>query len=135
MQRAATRPPTPPRTPLPAAGLRSAPAGERLGWLGSWPFALATGAAVAVVAVWLLLRAGPSVAVLDVVLVGLVLVELPLLFRAVRAVDRASSGLATDQLDADRRLAGEVDELADTVARLNARLRSGPAGARRDGER
>jgi hypothetical protein len=152
MQPAAPASPAEPRTsarlPGPGApahaGLRSARAavpGERLvHGLGSWPFVVASAVAVAVVAAAVLVAAGPTVAVLQLALIGLVLVELPLLFMAVRAADRASSGIAIDHLDADRQLAGEVDELADTVARLavelarlNARLRSGSAAGRQEG--
>jgi hypothetical protein len=114
----------------------------RLGrWLGSWPFVLASAVAVAVLTVLVVLRSGPSLAVLQLLLLGLVLVELPLLFVAVRSADRSAADLATDHLDSARRLAGEVDELADTVARLavdlarlNARLRSTPSAAHPEAE-
>jgi hypothetical protein len=110
-------------------------------WLGSWPFLAATAVLVVVAAVVAALGDAPPLAVVDLVLGGLVVLELPLLFMAVRSADRISSGLATDHLDSSRQLAGEVDELADTVARLavelarlNARLRAGSPAVRKDTE-
>jgi hypothetical protein len=110
-------------------------------WLGSWPFLVVTAVLVVAATVVAALGDAPPVAVLGLVIGGLVLLELPLLFMAVRSADRISSGLATDHLDSDRQLAGEVDELADTVARLavelarlNARLRAGSPAVRKDAE-
>jgi hypothetical protein len=116
--------------------------GERAGrWLGSWPFLAGTAVVVVVATVLAVVAHGPPVAALVVVIGGLVLLEMPLLAVAVRSADRTSSGFAVDHLDSDRQLAGEIEELSDTVARLaielarlNARLRTGAVSARRDAE-
>jgi hypothetical protein len=127
---------SPPRPARPeTAGQRAAR------WLGSWPFLIATAVLVIVAMMVATLGDGAWVAVVALVVVGLVLLELPLLFMAVRTAGRVSSGLATEHLDFDRQLAGEVEELADTVARLavelarlNARLRAGSPAIRRETE-
>jgi hypothetical protein len=111
-------------------------------WIGSWPFAVGTLVLVTAAAVLTARRAGPSVAVLDVVVGGLVLAELPLLFMAVRHAHLTAAEFAGRHDDADKLQAAELRELSDTVAgltvelaRLNARLRTAPSSMRKDPDR
>jgi hypothetical protein len=111
-------------------------------WFGSWPVVVGTVVLVAAAAVLTARRTGASVVVLDVVVGGLVLAQLPLLFMTVRHADRAAAELAIHQLDTDKHQAAELRELSDTVARLtvelarlNARLRTELPSMRKDGER
>jgi hypothetical protein len=111
-------------------------------WFGSWPVAVGTVVLVTAAAVLTARRIGASVVVLDVLIGGLVLAQLPLLFMTVRHAHRTAAELAVRQFDSDEHQAALLRELSDTVAglavelaRLNARLRTEPPSMREDGER
>ena len=134
----------PGRRPRPVESLRPIP-GEWTGrvghWIGSWAFAAATVAGVAVSAVLTDRRSGDRpLVVLAVVLAGVVVAELPLLFMLVGHADRTATELAIHQLESDKQMAAEISELADNEARLavelvrlNARLRASEEQADTEG--
>ncbi len=100
--------------------------------IGSWTFVAAT---VVLLEVGMVVavrqdEVDGAVAVLGFVVSGLVLLDLSILFMAIRRADRTAEELAMHHLEATRRTTAELEELRDRLerlavdlARLDARIR------------